>query len=91
LKAFKTVTAVTGAGWAVDGVEATADTITVGVGDVLGLPVIIDLASEVLMGFVGVAPIVPTVIANAAISLCTADLASGTYDGTKVVLVFITQ
>lgn len=91
LKAFKTITAVTGAGWDIDGVEATADTVTVGVGDALGLPVVIALATSILMGFVGLAPIVPVVLANAAISNCTANLTTGTYDGTKVVLVFITQ
>jgi len=91
LKAFKTITSITGAGWVVDGVEATADTIIVGVGDALGLPVVIALATDILMGFVGVAPIVPVVLANAAISNCTANLTTGTYDGTKIVLVFITQ
>lgn len=91
LKAFKTITAVTGDGWVIDGVEATADTVIVGVGDALGLPVVIALATSILMGFVGVAPIVPVVLANAAISNCTANLTTGTYNGTKVVLVFITQ
>jgi len=37
-KAFRTVTKVEGAGWVIDGVEATADKITVGFGDVIGLP-----------------------------------------------------
>ena len=91
LKAFKTITTVTGAGWVVDEVEETADTVIVGVGDALGLPVVIALETSILMGFVGVAPIVPVVLANAAISNCTANLTTGTYDGTKVVSVFITQ
>jgi hypothetical protein len=37
-KAFRTVTSVTGAGWVIDGVEGTNDTIVVGFGDILGLP-----------------------------------------------------
>lgn len=37
-KAFATVTSVTGAGWVIDGVEATADKITVGFGSLIGLP-----------------------------------------------------
>jgi hypothetical protein len=88
LAAFKTVTTITGSGWTI---AEGNDTIIVGVGDVLGLPVVISNASDILLGYVGVAPIVPTVVANALISLCTADLATGTYDGSKVVLVHITQ
>jgi len=37
-KAFATITSITGAGWAVDGVEGTKDKITVGFGAVIGLP-----------------------------------------------------
>jgi len=37
-KAFRTVTKVEGAGWVVDAVEETADKITVGFGELIGLP-----------------------------------------------------
>jgi hypothetical protein len=37
-KAFATITSITGAGWVIDGVEKTKDKITVGFGDLIGLP-----------------------------------------------------
>lgn len=84
--AFKTITSVTGAGWVIaDG----NDTIVVGVGAVLGLPVIIDAGSVVGIGFVGASPVVPTVAYDTGIEDCTVDLSSGTYDGSKHVLVFV--
>lgn len=49
-KAFKTVTSVTGVGWVVDGVEATKDTVTVGVGSLIGLPYLLPADSLVIAG-----------------------------------------
>lgn len=37
--AFAEITSITGVGWAIDGVEASEDQITVGYGDVVGLPI----------------------------------------------------
>lgn len=52
-KAFKTVTSVTGVGWVVDGVEGTKDTVTVGVGDLIGLPYYLPADSLVFAGTLG--------------------------------------
>lgn len=88
-KAFKTVTSIVGAGWVIAGGN---DTITIGVGNLLGLPVYISATSAVILGVVGAANVVPAVTASATvISLCTVDLSSGTYDGSKKVLAFVIQ
>lgn len=90
LKAFKTVTSVTGAGWVIDAVEGTNDTITVGVGNVLGLPFEIASAGEVLLGALGVALIAPTVTAGA-VEVSTVDISSGTYNGTKKAFAWVVE
>jgi hypothetical protein len=88
-KAFKTVTSVVGAGWVIAGGN---DTIKVGVGNKLGLPVLIAAATNCILGVVGTANVVPTTTASATlISSCTVDLSAGTYDGTVKVLAFIIQ
>jgi hypothetical protein len=91
LKAFKTVASVTGAGWVIDAVEGTKDTIIVGVGTALGMPVVVGAATQIRMGLVGVAPIVPTVAAGGTLAGSTVDLSSGTYNGTKRVLVTLVE
>jgi len=88
LLAFKTVTAITGAGWAIAGGN---DTITVGVGDLIGLPVVLASATNILMGIVGTALVVPTVAIGDAVSANTVNLASGTYDGSKRVSIFLVE
>ena len=90
-KAFKTVASVTGAGWVIDAVEGTKDTIIVGVGALLGMPVVLEAASQVRIGLVGVAPIVPAVAAGGTLAGSTVDLSSGTYNGTKRVLVTLVE
>ena len=91
LKAFKTVVSVTGAGWVIDAVEGTKDTIIVGIGTALGMPIVLGAATEVRLGFVGVAPIVPVVAAGGTLAGSTVDLSSGTYNGTKRVLVTLVE
>jgi len=49
-KAFKTVTSVTGVGWVIDAAEKTKDTITVGVGSLIGLPYLLPADSLVFAG-----------------------------------------
>ena len=49
-KAFKTVTSVTGVGWVIDSAEKTKDTITVGVGSLIGLPYLLPADSLVFAG-----------------------------------------
>ena len=90
-KAFKTVTTVVGAGWSIDGVEATADTIIVGTGNELGLPLVLDSATEIIIGVLGVTITAtnPTVANPATIEGTTIDMSAGTYNGTKEALVFV--
>lgn len=91
IKAFKTVTSVVGAGWVKDAVEATTDTIIVGTGTELGLPLVLDSATEVMMGVLGttITATNPTVTNPATLEGTTIDMSAGTYDGTKKALVFI--
>ena len=91
LKAFKTVVSVTGAGWVIDAVEGTKDTIIVGIGTALGMPVVLGATSEIRLGFVGVAPLVPVVAAGGTLAGSTVDLSAGTYNGTKRVLVTLVE
>lgn len=88
LKAFKTVTSITGVGWVIDATEGVADTITVGYGTVLGLPVAIAAGSQVMLGILGTTITAATVTAGA-ISVSTVDMSAGTYDGSKVAQVFV--
>jgi len=91
IKAFKTVTTVVGAGWVVDGDEKTADTIIVGTGNELGLPLVLDTITNVIMGVLGttITATNPTVGTPATIEETTIDMSSGTYDATKEALVFV--
>jgi len=90
-KAFKSVTTVIGAGWAIDAVEGTNDTIKVGTGNELGLPLVLDSATEIIMGVLGttITATNPTVSNPASLEGTTIDMSSGTYNGTKEALVFI--
>jgi len=90
-KAFKTVTTVVGAGWVIDAVEGTNDTIKVGIGNELGLPLTLDSATEIMMGILGttITATNPTVSNPASLEGTTIDMSSGTYNGTKEALVFI--
>ena len=87
-KAFKTVVSVTGAGWVIAGGN---DTITIGVGTVLGMPFDLKSTGEVLLGVVGVALIDPTVVAGLTLEDSTVDISSGTYDGSKKAFVFVVE
>ena len=90
-KAFKTVTTVVGAGWAIDAVEGTNDTIKVGTGNELGLPLMLDSATEIIMGVLGttITATNPTVANPATLEGTTIDMSAGTYNGTKEALVFV--
>lgn len=88
-KAFKTVTSVVGAGWVIDASEGTKDTVTVGVGSVIGLPFKI-LTGDCLLSILGTAIIVPTV-AVGAVESCTVDASSGTYNGSKALYAIVVE
>lgn len=90
-KAFKTVSTVVGAGWVIDGSEGTNDTIIVGTGNELGLPLLLDSATEIIMGVLGttITATNPTVATPASLEGTTIDMSSGTYNATKEVLIFV--
>jgi hypothetical protein len=89
LKAFKSITSVTGAGWVIAGGN---DTIKVGVGNALGLPFKISATDKVVLGALGVALIAPTVTVSVSdLSLNTVDVSSGTYNGSKKAFAFIVE
>lgn len=90
-KAFKSFTSITGAGWAIDETEATNDTIKIGVSGMLGLPVVIDAASDVVTGIVGedVATCTVRVGDPATLEESTVILAAGAYNGDKRASVFV--
>jgi len=90
-KAFKTVTTVVGAGWVIDAVEGTNDTIKVGIGNELGLPLMLDSATEIMMGTLGttITATNPTVTNPATLEGTTIDMSAGTYNATKEALIFI--
>ncbi|MFA5880562.1 MAG: hypothetical protein WC834_00075 [Eubacteriales bacterium] len=92
VKSFKTVTAITGAGWVIDagGVPA-ADDITIGVGTELGLSLSLDVATEMVFGILGTTITAhnATVATPATIEGTTIDMSAGTYDGSKAALIFV--
>jgi len=90
-KAFKSVTTVVGAGWVIDAVEGTNDTIKVGIGNELGLPLMLDSAVEIMMGILGttITATNPTVSNPASLEGTTIDMSIGTYNATKEALVFV--
>ena len=92
-KAFKTVTGIVGAGWAIDaGGTPAADHITVGFGNLVGLPVFISEEAKVIAVALGTALInAPTVAHGATVSQCTVDASSGTYNATKKLWVMLNQ
>lgn len=78
-KAFKTVTSVVGAGWVTG---ATADTITVGVGDKIGLPFIMTAAAQCPLVIFDTAFATPTVTYDID-EVCKNTVATSTYNGAK--------
>lgn len=91
-KAFKTITALTTAGWVIDGVEATADTIEVGFGKLLGFSRTLSAATEVVTGLLNRAIQAPTIAVNATdVESNTVDMSAGTYNGTKLADVLLAR
>jgi hypothetical protein len=84
-KAFKTVTAVTGAGWSANDGD---DQITVGFGGLVGLPVILSAAADLVMATHGTGVLnAPTVAVGATIEACTIDITTDG-DGAKRLRLF---
>ena len=88
-KAFKRVNSVTGEGWIIDAVEGTADTIVVGVGAAVGLPIAIKSAGQVVSAQLGTAFAVPSASADSTGVLEKSLVTLTTWDGAKVGGVFI--
>lgn len=88
-KAFKSITSVTGVNWAIDtGGTPDADHITVGFGGLIGLPVILGAAADLVMATHGTGVLnAPTVAVGAAIGQCTIDLTT-VGDGAKRLRLF---
>jgi hypothetical protein len=64
-KAFKSITSITGAGWVIAGGN---DTLVVGFGDIVGLPNVLPLASDVFQVAMGTALInAPTIVVDPAL------------------------
>jgi hypothetical protein len=87
--AFKNITSITSAGWVQGG--ATADNIKVGFGDRIGMPFACNNASAFTLCTLGTAIINnPTVTISSYVHLTTVDASSGTYDGSKYLVVIFT-
>lgn len=89
--AFDEIDSVVGSGWAIDESEGTNDTIKVGIGNELGLPFAMDATSEIMLGILGTTITAhnPTVSTPASLAGSTIDMSAGTYNGTKVAMVFL--
>jgi hypothetical protein len=87
-KAFKTITSATGVGWVIDTVE---DTITIGVGDELGLPVSLASTDNMLIAWADAAfvAVSGTVAGTPTVAETTIDMSAATYDASKVCRVFV--
>ncbi|MCK9599959.1 MAG: hypothetical protein M0R06_13025 [Sphaerochaeta sp.] len=83
IRAFKTVTKVTGSGWVIDG---NNDTIEIGFGDDLGLPVI---PSAILISILGEELCEADGVVSVALAQCRVDMSTKTYDGAKKAFVFL--
>lgn len=84
LKAFKTITSVTGAGWVIN---AGNDTIVVGTGNAIGLPYAIADADHVFLATLDGTVTTPNAVAGGTVETSTVDLSAGTYNGSKKVSV----
>ncbi len=83
IRAFKTVTKVTGDGWVIDG---NNDTIEIGFGDDLGLPVIPD---SILISILGEELCEADGVVSVALAQCRVDMSTKVYDGAKKAFVFL--
>lgn len=88
-KAFRTITSITGVDWVIDGVEGTKDKITVGFGDIIGLPDLLPCNSVIFATLNGVREAVAPAVAVSTTALegNTVDLDSA-LNGTPVVIYY---
>ena len=85
-KAFKTVTK-----HVMPAQDGAAATFTIGYGNEIGLPFAMDATSEIMLGILGTTITAhnPTVSAPVSLAGSTIDMSAGTYNGTKLALVFL--
>jgi len=90
LRCFKTVTSITGAGWARDGIAGTEDHIIIGFGDLIGLPSKLTYNTVIAAYLNGVREgTAPVVTMSATVrSLNTVDLSSA-LNGTVVDIIYL--
>lgn len=87
-KAFKTVTSVTGAGWAIDGSEATNDTIVVGFGALVGLPIVLPDATGTTLTTLSTT-VAASATTGGTLATSTVDASGGTYNGSKKLYIYV--
>lgn len=88
-KAFKTVSSVVSAGWVINATStSTADTVTVGVGALLGLPVSLASTTTTLLTTVG-STVGSYATTRGTLATSTVAASGGTYNGSNKVTVYL--
>ena len=89
-KAFKTVTNVVGSGWVIDAAPSTEDTITVGCGNKIGMPEIVDSSDIVMTVWNQVrSATLPTFAYGLTVSDCTVTLPEAGNSAKKLIVFYI--
>ena len=88
VKAFKTVTSATGVGWVIN---TTEDTVTIGQGNELGLPVALPTVYYMLLGMLDFTMLAHNPTTDTTLAGTTVDMSAGTYDGSKTAKVVVTD
>ncbi len=93
--AFKTVTSVVSPAWVINATStSTADTVVVGVGNLIGLPVAIAENTTVALTALGTTAAASNITGSSTsptVSVSTVDASGGTYNGTKKLFVYISR
>lgn len=84
-KAFKTVTSVTGAGWVT---AAGADSIVVGFGTLVGLPVVLPDATNTALTTLSTT-VAASATTGGTLATSTVDASGGTFNGSKKLYIYI--
>jgi hypothetical protein len=84
-KAFKTVTSVTGVGWVVN---SGADSVVVGFGGLVGLPVVLPDATNTALTTLGTT-VAASATTGGSLATSTVDASAGTYNGSKKLYIYI--
>jgi hypothetical protein len=82
-KAFLTITSIVGSGWVIN---TGNDTIVFGFGNLIGLPLAVSAAKDVVETSLAAANVTVVATGDGTLALSTVDLSSGTYNGAKQAL-----